>query len=153
MQMKNAEHIRDFLDLFVDWASAQEDVEETALVGSYTRGEARDDSDIDLVLLTKEMGRYLKNIKRTERFGAVEKYQIEDYGKLFSIRVWYESGVEVEYGITTQAPPKQTLALVQPGIQSDFFIKTKFLSKIFIEKCMTFCPYCIEGRLPGVDKI
>ena len=51
------------------------------------------------------------------------------------------------------APPNQTLPLVQPGVQSDYFIKTKFLGEISIEKCMAFCSYCSEGRLPGVDQI
>ncbi len=103
--MKSAEHIQDFLNAFVNWASAQEDVEGLVLVGSYARGEARDDSDIDLVLLTKEMERYLENVKWIERLGAVKKHQVEDYGKLISIRVWYEGGVEVEYGITIKDAP------------------------------------------------
>ena len=111
--MKSAEHIQDFLSAFVNWASAQEDVEGIALVGSYARGEARDESDIDLVLLTKEMERYLENVKWLERFGAVEKQQAEDYGELISIRVWYEGGVEVEYGITVSATPNHTLPLVR----------------------------------------
>ena len=99
--MKSAEHIRDFLNLFVNWASAQEDVQAIALIGSYARGEARDDSDIDLVLLTQQPERYLENVKWTTRFGVVEKHETEDYGELISIRVWYQNGVEVEYGITT----------------------------------------------------
>ena len=99
--MKKTEDIRDFLNAFVDWASAQGDVQAIALVGSYARAEARDDSDIDLVLLTDEPQKYLEDLKWTEVFGAVEKCQTEDYGKLISIRVWYQNGVEVEYGITT----------------------------------------------------
>ena len=99
--MKSAEYIQDFLNAFVNGASAQEDVEGLVLVGSYARGEARDDSDIDLVLLTKKVECYLENVIWLERFGVVENYQIEDYGKLISIRVWYQNGVEVEYGITT----------------------------------------------------
>ena len=99
--MKSAEYIQDFLNAFVNWASAQEDVEGIVLVGSYARGEARDDSDIDLVLLTKKVECYLEYVIWLERFGVVENYQIEDYGKLISIRVWYQNGVEVEYGITT----------------------------------------------------
>ena len=99
--MKKTGDIRDFLNAFVDWASAQGDVQAIALVGSYARDEARDDSDIDLVLLTDEPQKYLEDLKWTEVFGAVEKYQTEDYGKLISIRVWYQNGVEVEYGITT----------------------------------------------------
>jgi len=103
--MKTAEHIRNFLDTFVPWASAQEDIQAIALVGSYARGAARDDSDIDLVLLTDEPQKYLEDLKWMERFGPVEKHQTENYGKLISIRVWYQNGVEVEYGITMAGPP------------------------------------------------
>jgi predicted nucleotidyltransferase len=99
--MKAIEQIRDFLDAFVAWASDRSDVQGIALVGSYARGEARDDSDIDLVILTQQPDKYLNDIKWTERFGSVEKYQTEDYGKLISLRIWYQNGVEVEYGITT----------------------------------------------------
>jgi uncharacterized protein len=49
--MKTIEHIHEFLDAFVHWASVQEDKQAIALVGSYARGAARTDSDIDLVLL------------------------------------------------------------------------------------------------------
>ena len=99
--MKTIEHIRDFLDAFVAWASDQSDVQAIALVGSYARGAAKDDSDIDLVILTDQPQKYLDDIKWMERFGSVEKHQTEDYGKLISIRAWYQNGVEVEYGITT----------------------------------------------------
>jgi predicted nucleotidyltransferase len=99
--MKTIENIRDFLDAFVDWASEQPDVYGIALVGSYARGAARDDSDIDLVILTDRPQKYLADIQWTERFGPVEKHQAEDYVKLISLRVWYRDGYEVEYGITT----------------------------------------------------
>jgi len=101
MQMKSAEHIRDFLNKFVSWASTQEDMQAIALIGSYARGAARDDSDIDLVLLTDEPQKYVEDLKWLERFGLVKQHQTEDYGKLTSIRVWYQNGIEVEYGITT----------------------------------------------------
>ena len=73
-----------------------------ALVGSYARGAARDDSDIDLVILMDQPQNYLKNLKWIKHFGIVEKQQTEDYGKLTSIRVWYQNSAvaEVEYGIT-----------------------------------------------------
>jgi predicted nucleotidyltransferase len=99
--MKTVEHIRDFLDTFVPWASMQEDIQGIALVGSYARGVAKEDSDIDLVILTDHPQIYLADLKWTERFGVVEKHQVEDYGKLISLRVWYQGGHEVEYGITT----------------------------------------------------
>jgi hypothetical protein len=53
------------------------------------------------VLLTDQPQKYLEDSDWPERFGRVEKYQIEDYGKLTSLRVWYLGGLEVEYGIST----------------------------------------------------
>ena len=103
--MKTIEPTHDFLDAFVRWASTREDMQAIALVGSYARGAARTDSDIDVVLLTDEPQIYLEDVKWTDRFGAVQKHQIEEYGKLISIRVWYQDGVEVEYGITTKHAP------------------------------------------------
>ena len=106
--MKTIEYIREFLDSFVEWASAREDVQALALVGSYARDEARDDSDIDFVILTSQPEKYLEDLNWMEHFGQVEKYQTEDYGKLTSVRVWYQNGMEVEYGFTTPdwaAPP------------------------------------------------
>jgi len=99
--MRTVEHIREFLDLFVAWASGQTDVQAIALVGSYARGAAQDDSDIDLVILTDQPQAYLEDSKWAERFGGVENHQTEDYGKLISLRVWYQEGPEVEYGLTT----------------------------------------------------
>ena len=112
--MKNIAHIREFLDAFVDWASDGADVQAIALVGSYARGAARDDSDIDLVILTDTPQKYFDNTKWIERFGAVEKHQTEDYGKLTSLRVWYQNGAEVEYGITT---PDWAAAPLDEGTQ------------------------------------
>jgi predicted nucleotidyltransferase len=99
--MKTINDIRDFLNDFIAWASAHEALQAIALVGSFARNAARDDSDVDLVLLTDRPQEYLEDYKWIERFGAVEKHQTEDYVKLTSIRVWYQNGREVEYGITT----------------------------------------------------
>jgi uncharacterized protein len=59
--MRTIEDIRDFLDAFILWTSKQPDVQGIALVGSYARGAARDDSDIDLVILTDQPHKYLDN--------------------------------------------------------------------------------------------
>ncbi len=124
--MKTTEHVREFLNSFVNWASVREDVQAVALVGSYSRDEARDDSDIDFVILTSRPENYLEDLKWMERFGQVEKYQTEDYGKLTSVRVWYQNGMEVEYGITVSAPPNHTSRLVPWRVQRDYFINAIF---------------------------
>jgi predicted nucleotidyltransferase len=99
--MKKLELFADFVAAFVSWASQQADIQGVALVGSYARGTARDDSDIDLVILTEQPEKYLESTLWTERFGAFTQHKIEGYGKLTSLRVWHSNGCEVEYGITT----------------------------------------------------
>jgi predicted nucleotidyltransferase len=110
--MKKIKDIRGFLDAFVKWASDGADLQGIALVGSYARSAARDDSDIDLVILTDQPARFLEDIQWIERFGRVQNYQTEDYGKLTSLRVWYQNGPEVEYGITT---PDWAAVPLDPG--------------------------------------
>jgi hypothetical protein len=57
------------------------------------------------------------------------------------------------HAMSVSTPPNQALPLVQSGVQSDYLIKTKYLGEISIEKCVAFCPYRIDGRFPGIDKI
>jgi predicted nucleotidyltransferase len=71
-----------------------------ALVGSYARRTALETSDIDLVLLVQQPQHYLEDRCWTERFGAVRQRQVEPYGNVTSLRVWYAGGLEVEYGLT-----------------------------------------------------
>jgi len=94
--------INRFLDEFAAWTCAQPDIVAVALVGSYARNAATATSDIDLVIITSQAGRYLQDVAWTQQFGPVRQHQLEDYGKVTSIRVWYADGREVEYGITDE---------------------------------------------------
>jgi len=98
-----------FIEQFPRWVSTQTDVLAVALVGSYARNAAREDSDVDLVIIVDHPQKYLTNTEWTKTFGTVVKQQIEDYGMLTSLRVWYESGLEIEYGFTTRAWVKSPL--------------------------------------------
>ena len=93
--------IERFLSAVVRWASAQPDIVAVALVGSYARGTANPTSDVDLVILTTCPQRYLQATNWATTFGPVAEQAIEDWGKVTSLRVWYEDGDEVEFGITT----------------------------------------------------
>ena len=48
------ETVNIFLSKVVSWASKQDSVLGVSLVGSYARGQARLDSDIDLVIISNE---------------------------------------------------------------------------------------------------
>lgn len=58
------------------------------------------DSHIDLVLICARPVDYLTDLSWTLFFGEVRRQQLEDYGKLTSVRACYADGLEVEYGIT-----------------------------------------------------
>jgi predicted nucleotidyltransferase len=97
-----------FLKEFTDWARSQPDIRAVGLVGSYARGAATPESDVDLVLLARQPGQYLNNTGWARRFGPIRDQRVEDYGRLTSLRVWYADGLEVEYGLTDltwAAPP------------------------------------------------
>ncbi len=85
---------------FTNWARGRDDILAAVLVGSYARGTARIDSDVDLVIISRRPEYYLTGPAWTATFGPVARHQVEDYGKLTSVRVWYGDGLEVEYGIT-----------------------------------------------------
>ncbi len=52
------------------------------------------------MILGKRPQQYLTEVAWATAFGPVERHQVEDYGRLTSVRVWYADGLEVEYGIT-----------------------------------------------------
>ena len=65
--------IQDFLSRIKAWAEQQGNISGVFLVGSYARGTARADSDVDLVILTSRPEGYLDAISFAENFGAIEK--------------------------------------------------------------------------------
>jgi len=99
MQTETAEL---FLKGFTSWAAARADILAVALVGSFARNAAGDASDIDLVILAEDPSRYLSERGWARDFGDISREQIEEYGPLTSLRVWYVDGREIEYGFTDE---------------------------------------------------
>ena len=98
--MKKVDKSDQFIAKFIDWVTTQSHIEAVALVGSYANGTASEESDIDLILLVTDPDKLIDDIKWVYQFGVVSDNQIEHYGKVTSIRVWYSNGPEVEFGIT-----------------------------------------------------
>jgi 3-methyladenine DNA glycosylase AlkD/predicted nucleotidyltransferase len=92
--------IQSFLDQVIHLAAEHVDIQAVVLVGSYARGKATQASDIDLVLLVDEPKNYLAEPGWIDQFGPSVRQQVEEYGRLTSLRAWYEDGTEVEFGLT-----------------------------------------------------
>lgn len=125
--------VAQFLKDVTQWASAQADILALALVGSYAQDAALDTSDVDLVLIAVDPNKYLEDPRWIRRFGTVEKGQVEDYGLLISIRVWYREGLEIEYGLTderwaTEPLDEGTQQVIAGGIRT-LFERGDFLSR------------------------
>lgn len=90
-----------FLNNVEQWVNQNDDIKSLILVGSYARGEAREDSDVDLVIITTNPDVYINNYF-IDNFGKVKESKKEDWGRVTSIRAFYaDNGLEVEFGITT----------------------------------------------------
>ena len=72
------------------------------LVGSHARNAAREDSDIDLVIISDEPLKLLEDLDWIDSLGEVISWDREDWGLVQSIRVFYKDGSEVELGITSK---------------------------------------------------
>jgi predicted nucleotidyltransferase len=117
--------LESFLAQVKQWAEQQSDIKGVLLVGSYARGAARTDSDVDLIILTASPQHYLDSISFADNFGSVAKWEKEDWGRVTSLRVWYQDGFEVEYGIAwpdwaSQPLDAGTLQVVSAGMQIVF---------------------------------
>lgn len=85
------------------WAAKQNGIYGILLVGSQARGAARMDSDVDLIIMAEDHESYLSKLEWTAEFGEVSRTQTEAWGKVTSLRVWYQDGLEVEFGFTDES--------------------------------------------------
>ena len=116
-------NVTELLQAFKYWAASQSDIVAVALVGSYARGEATVDSDVDVMILTHVVEQYLLDSSWASAFGEVVGFQEESYGRVTSLRVFYKDGIEVEYGFSTpewaNLPMDHgTLRVVRDGIKA-----------------------------------
>lgn len=97
--------VDNLLSTIVAWATDRPDILGVALVGSYAHGTARQDSDVDLVIVTQNPATYIEDRAWIEQFGTVLSCEHEDWGLVQSLRVVYDNGLEVEFGLTSIAWP------------------------------------------------
>jgi uncharacterized protein len=94
--------VEQLLDRAIAWARQQPDISGLALVGSWARGSARPDSDVDLVVLTSHRDRYLSD-DWTAALGAARVLHTTAWGPLTERRLLLEGDLEVEVGMADPA--------------------------------------------------
>jgi len=85
------------LETVTDWASRRADVQGLALVGSYARDTATPQSDVDLVLLTRDPEPYLSGEDWVTELGGDAVVRTRDWGTLTERRFVAADGLEVEH--------------------------------------------------------
>lgn len=131
----------DFLERFKDWAMENEEITGVAVVGSFARGDFHADSDIDVTIISTSKQAVGKQLLTSFSYNKVARYQIEEWGMLTAHRVFYNNGMEIEYGLVTDqwtAEPldKGTKAVVRDGFtvlldkQQIFFNVEKYLASL-----------------------
>jgi predicted nucleotidyltransferase len=126
--------VQRFLEQFARWTSSQSDIDAAALIGSHARNEATATSDVDVLIITRAPERFLHNTTWAQRFGTIVRQQVEPYGRVTSLRVWYSDGCEVEYAITDETwsalpPDEGTTQVVSDGMRV-LFERTPMLSNL-----------------------
>jgi predicted nucleotidyltransferase len=105
-------NISSSLEEIILWASEQSAIVAVALVGSYARGTATENSDIDLIILSVSYRPYLEDHEWLSRFGDVESSTTEQWGRVDTVRALYKAGVEIEFNF---ASPSWAEVPLDPG--------------------------------------
>ncbi|MET9502727.1 nucleotidyltransferase domain-containing protein [Streptomyces sp. NPDC006622] len=93
------EEVRAVIERVAGWAATREDVAGVLLVGSWARGAARADSDVDLVVLTTGPGRCTAEDGLVRELALGELIRNRAWGPVTEWRYVTASGLEVEVGI------------------------------------------------------
>jgi predicted nucleotidyltransferase len=93
------EEVRRLLGAVRDWGALRPDVRALGLVGSWARGTPRMDSDIDVLLLTDDVARYVERDDWIHGLAAEQVVRTTAWGPIVERRLRYPSGLELEVGI------------------------------------------------------
>ena len=130
-----------FFKEFKEWSEHQNDIKGVAVVGSYARGDHNSNSDIDLVIISTNKDFTLNIIKSDFHYSGIKSYSLEEWGILTALRVFYENGLEVEYGVVKdqwviEPLDEGTKTVVRNGFkiindkENTFFGITKYLNQL-----------------------
>jgi uncharacterized protein len=111
----------------VQWAVNRADIQAVVLVGSWARGTARLDSDIDLMLLTPYPKRFQDSEKWINEINwqalgyEINGWEDKEYGVIWSRHVYLQDGTEIEFSFgapswaSTQPIDEGTCRVIRDG--------------------------------------
>jgi uncharacterized protein len=103
MQPLNAEKIKLILEQVAWWAACRADIAAVVLVGSWARGAARVDSDVDLMILTnsptvfRQDETWINEIRWTSIDVEIDDWEDKDYGAVWSRHIYLNDETEIEF--------------------------------------------------------
>ncbi len=116
-------HAWELIEKVADWSQRDDRVTAAGVCGSYARGEARPDSDIDFCILTPVPGSLLEDQSWILDLGSNARVAgpVEDYKLVQSVRVFY-GPTEAEFGITEEAwarlpIDRETAGVINAGLK------------------------------------
>lgn len=97
---ERADEVRTLLATLRKWAEGRPEVVAVGLVGSWEHGDARMDSDVDVVLLTEDQAPFRENEAWIGEMGGTRMIRTRVWGPMTECRFALSSGLEVEVGVT-----------------------------------------------------
>jgi uncharacterized protein len=104
MQSLNSEKVNLILEEVTQWASGRTDIAAAALVGSWARGAARIDSDIDLMFLAanpasfRQHEEWVNEIQWAVVDAEIDEWEDKDYGVIWSRHIHLNNEIQIEFG-------------------------------------------------------
>lgn len=95
--------VRLFLAAFQRWADARPDIVGAAVTGSWARGVARPDSDLDIMVVANDIAGYLTWTGWLGELGKPATISREPNNPWPALRVFFGDGPEVDFSLTTPA--------------------------------------------------
>ncbi|MEM1001296.1 MAG: nucleotidyltransferase domain-containing protein [Bacteroidota bacterium] len=122
----NKDQLESILKLCTEFAKKNDNIIAMALCGSWARGNANLDSDIDLSIVVKDQlgfkqTYWLEELNLVGINAKLHHYKDEVYGVVWSRHVFLESGIEIEFSFAnkswtnTKPIDKGTLRVVSDG--------------------------------------
>lgn len=92
----DSDRVAAILQTVTDWAKSRTGIRGAALIGSHARGQARHDSDIDLLLPAENPHRFRDPAWLAALDWQSVRWSDEEYGAVWSRRIWLGAGTEIE---------------------------------------------------------